>query len=93
MKKEMRVKNLNNILRIVILVLLAVLLVYGVRCVLETRQMKAELSDAQKKVELQEQENREVGHFLENSEYYLEQQARGNGEFSDPEEDIYVVVP
>ena len=93
MKKEIRLKRINQILKIVIVLLVLVLLIYGIKCIIETNRMKAELEAAEQEVSLQEEENREVNHFVENGDYYLEQQARGEGEYSDPEEDVYVVVP
>ena len=93
MKKDVRLKRINQILKIAIVVLVLLLLIYGVRCIIETNRMKAELEAAKQEIALQQEANREVGHFLENSDYYLDQQARGEGEYSDPEEDVFVVVP
>lgn len=93
MKKTMSANRLNRILRLVIVILVLALVVYGIKCRVDTSKMKVALTDAQQKVEKQTQENEEVNHFLQNSDYYLEQQARGSSDYSDPEEKVFVVVP
>lgn len=93
MKKTMSINRMNRLLRLGIILLVLLLAGYGVKCLVETSRMKAELAEMQNRVKTQEQENREVGNLLENSEYYLEQQARGENDYSDPEEKVFVVVP
>ena len=55
--------------------------------------MKNELADAQQRVASQQAENDEIDRMLENSDYYLNQEARGENDYCDPEENVYVVVP
>lgn len=93
MKKSMSLSRLNRILRIVIVLLILLLAVYAIKCAVDTRKMKAELGEITSRVNAQAQENQEVNNFLQNSEYYLEQQARGENDYSDPEEKVFVVVP
>lgn len=55
--------------------------------------MRAVLNEAQQCVAAQQAENEEINRLLENSDYYLNQEARGENNYCDPEEKVYVIVP
>ena len=93
MKKTLRISHVNRILRIVILLLLLLLAAYAIKCRIDTGKMKAELNQVNSQIAAQSEENQEVANYLENSDYYLEQKARGENDYSDPEEKVFVVVP
>ena len=81
MKKHLTIKQTNRILSFVIVFLV------------QAAQMKNELADAQQRVASQQAENDEIDRMLENSDYYLNQEARGENDYCDPEENVYIVVP
>ncbi len=93
MKKYMTIKQTNRILAFVIVFLVLLIAVYFVKGRVRAAQMEAELAAAQQRVNDQQAENDEIGRMLENSDYYLNQEARGEGNYCDPEEKVYVVVP
>lgn len=92
-KKHMTIKQTNRILAFVIVFLVLLIAVYFVKGRVRAAQMEAELAAAQQRVNDQQAENDEIGRMLENSDYYLNQEARGEGNYCDPEEKVYVVVP
>lgn len=73
--------------------LVLLIAVYFVKGRVQAAQMKNELADAQQRVASQQAENDEIDRMLENSDYYLNQEARGENDYCDPEENVYVVVP
>ena len=93
MKKHLTIKQTNRILSLIIVFLVLLIAVYFVKGRVQAAQMKNELADAQQRVASQQAENDEIGRMLENSDYYLNQEARGEGNYCDPEEKVYVVVP
>ena len=92
-EKHMTIKQTNRILAFVIVFLVLLIAVYFVKGRVRAAQMEAELAAAQQRVNDQQAENDEIGRMLENSDYYLNQEARGEGNYCDPEEKVYVVVP
>ena len=93
MKKHMTIKQTNRILAFVIVFLVLLIAVYFVKGRVRAAQMEALLAAAQERVIDQQAEYDELGGFLEYSDYYLNQVARGEGYYCDPEEKVYVVVP
>ena len=93
MKKHMTIKQTNRILAFVIVFLVLLIAVYFVKGRVRAAQMEAELAAAQQRVNDQQAENDEIDRMLENSDYYLNQEARGENDYCDPEENVYIVVP
>ena len=93
MKKHLTIKQTNRILSLIIVFLVLLSAVYFVKGRVQAAQMKNELADAQQRVASQQAENDEIDRMLENSDYYLNQEARGENDYCDPEENVYVVVP
>lgn len=92
MAKKISLNRLNKILRLIIILLVLIIVVYAVKCYIDNRKMHNELAEAQQRVAQQQKDNEEVDHMLQDSEYYLEQQARGENDYADPEEDVYIIV-
>ena len=90
MKKHLTIKQTNRILSLIIVFLVLLIAVYFVKGRVQAAQMKNELADAQQRVASQQAE---IDRMLENSDYYLNQEARGENDYCDPEENVYVVVP
>ena len=93
MKKHLTIKQTNRILSLIIVFLVLLIAVYFVKGRVQAAQMKNELADAQQRVASQQAENDEIDRMLENSDYYLNQEARGENAYCDPEENVYIVVP
>ena len=93
MKKHLTIKQTNRILSLIIVFLVLLIAVYFVKGRVQAAQMKNELADAQQRVASQQAENDEIDRMLENSDYYLNQEARGENYYCDPEENVYIVVP
>lgn len=93
MKKHLTIKQTNRILSLIIVFLVLLIAVYFVKGRVQAAQMKNELADAQQRVASQQAENDEIDRMLENNDYYLNQEARGENDYCDPEENVYVVVP
>ena len=93
MKKHLTIKQTNRILSLIFVFLVLLIAVYFVKGRVQAAQMKNELADAQQRVASQQAENDEIDRMLENSDYYLNQEARGENVYCDPEENVYVVVP
>ena len=93
MKKHLTIKQTNRILSLIIVFLVLLIAVYFVKGRVQAAQMKNELADAQQRVASQQAENYEIDRMLENSDYYLNQEASGENDYCDPEENVYVVVP
>ena len=93
MKKHLTIKQTNRILSLVIVFLILLIAVYFVKGRVQAAQMKNELAAAQQRVAAQQAENDEIDRMLENSDYYLNQEARGENAYCDPEERVYVIVP
>ena len=55
--------------------------------------MRSELAAAEQRVAEQQAENDEIGRMLEDGDYYLNQEARGENDYCDPEERVFIVVP
>lgn len=83
----------NRILTFVIVFLVLLIGVFFIKGKVQAAQMRAELAAAQQKVSDKQSENEEITRMLENSDYYLNQEARGENDYCDPEEKVYVVVP
>ena len=90
MKKHLTIKQTNRILSLIIVFLVLLIAVYFVKGRVQAAQMKNELADAQQRVASQQAEK---DRMLENSDYYLNQEARGENDYCDPEENVYIVVP
>ena len=90
MKKHLTIKQTNRILSLIIVFLVLLIAVYFVKGRVQAAQMKNELADAQQRVASQQDE---IDRMLENSDYYLNQEARGENDYCDPEENVYIVVP
>ena len=88
MKKHLTIKQTNRILSLIIVFLVLLIAVYFVKGRVQAAQMKNE-----QRVASQQAENDEIDRMLENSDYYLNQEARGENDYCDPEENVYVVVP
>lgn len=93
MKKHLTIKQTNRILSLIIVFLVLLIAVYFVKGRVQAAQMKNELADAQQRVASQQAENDEIDRMLENIYYYLNQDARGENDYCDPEENVYIVVP
>lgn len=92
MAKKISLNRLNKILRLIIILLALLIIIYGVKCYIDNRKMQSELEEAQQKVVQQQKDNEEANRKLQDSEYYLTQQARGENDYADPEEDVYIIV-
>lgn len=93
MKKTASYSRKNRLLTLVIVILALLIAVFFVKGRVEAAQMRAVLNDAQQRVAAQQAENEEINRMLENSDYYLNQEARGENNYCDPEEKVYVIVP
>lgn len=93
MKKTASYSRKNRLLTLVIVILALLIAVFFVKGMVEAAQMRAVLNEAQQRVAAQQAENEEINRMLENSDYYLNQEARGENNYCDPEEKVYVIVP
>ncbi len=93
MKKTASYSRKNRLLTLVIVILALLIAVFFVKGRVEAAQMRAVLNEAQQRVAAQQAENEEINRMLENSDYYLNQEARGENNYCDPEEKVYVIVP
>lgn len=93
MKKTASYSRKNRLLTLVIAILALLIAVFFVKGRVEAAQMRAVLNEAQQRVAAQQAENEEINRMLENSDYYLNQEARGENNYCDPEEKVYVIVP
>ncbi len=93
MKKAVNYSRQNRVLTLVIVFLVLLIAVFFVKGRVQAAQMRAELTAAQQRVADQQAENDEINRMLENSDYYLNQEARGENDYCDPEEKVYVIVP
>lgn len=93
MKKAASYSRKNRLLTLVIVILALLIAVFFVKGRVEAAQMRAVLNEAQQRVAAQQAENEEINRMLENSDYYLNQEARGENNYCDPEEKVYVIVP
>lgn len=93
MKKKMSVNRVNRMLGILIFMLIVLIAGYFVKSRIDTARMKKELAAAELRTQQQQSENDEIDRLLQNGDYYLNQQARGDGEYADPEEDVFIIVP
>lgn len=93
MKKTASYSRKNRLLTLVIVLLALLIAVFFVKGRVEAAQMRAVLNEAQQRVAAQQAENEEINRMLENSDYYLNQEARGENNYCDPEEKVYVIVP
>lgn len=93
MKKTASYSRKNRLLTLVIVILTLLIAVFLVKGRVEAAQMRAVLNEAQQRVAAQQAENEEINRMLENSDYYLNQEARGENNYCDPEEKVYVIVP
>ena len=88
MKTKLAAKQFNQILAFVILFLILLIVVFFIKGRVQAAQMRSELAAAE-----QQAENDEIGRMLENGDYYLNQEARGENDYCDPEERVFIVVP
>ena len=93
MKRTASYSRKNRVLTLVIVLLVLLIAVFFVKGRVEAAQMRAVLNEAQQCVAAQQAENEEINRLLENSDYYLNQEARGENNYCDPEEKVYVIVP
>ena len=93
MTKTASYSRKNRLLTLVIVLLTRLSAVFFVKGRVEAAQMRAVLNEAQQRVAAQQAENEEINRMLENSDYYLNQEARGENNYCDPEEKVYVIVP
>ncbi len=93
MKKAVNYSRQNRVLTLVIVFLVLLIAVFFVKGRVQAAQMRAELTAAQQRVAAQQAKNDEINRMLENSDYYLNQEARGENDYCDPEEKVYVIVP
>ncbi len=93
MKKTASYSRKNRLLTLVIVILTLLIAVFFVKGRVEAAQMRSVLNEAQQRVAAQQAENEEINRMLENSDYYLNQEARGENNYCDPEEKVYVIVP
>ena len=93
MKKTASYSRKNRLLTLVIVILALLIAVFFVKGRVEAAQMRAVLNEAQQRVAAQQADNEEINRMLENSDYYLNQEARGENNYCDPEEKVYVIVP
>lgn len=93
MKKTASYSRKNRLLTLVIVLLTLLIAAFFVKGRVEAAQMRAVLNEAQQRVAAQQAENEEINRMLENSDYYLNQEARGENNYCDPEEKVYVIVP
>lgn len=93
MKKTASYSRKNRLLTLVIAILALLIAVFFVKGRVEAAQMRAVLNEAQQRVAAQQAENEEINRMLENSDYYLNQEARGENNYCDPEEKVYIIVP
>lgn len=93
MKKTASYSRKNRLLTLVIVILTLLIAAFFVKGRVEAAQMRAVLNEAQQRVAAQQAENEEINRMLENSDYYLNQEARGENNYCDPEEKVYVIVP
>ena len=93
MKKTASYSRKNRLPTLVIVILALLIAVFFVKGRVEAAQMRAVLNEAQQRVAAQQAENEEINRMLENSDYYLNQEARGENNYCDPEEKVYVIVP
>lgn len=93
MKKTASYSRKNRLLTLVIVILALLIAAFFVKGRVEAAQMRAVLNEAQQRVAAQQAENEEINRMLENSDYYLNQEARGENNYCDPEEKVYVIVP
>ena len=93
MKKTASYSRKNRLLTLVIVILALLIAVFFVKGRVEAAQMRAVLNEAQQRVAAHQAENEEINRMLENSDYYLNQEARGENNYCDPEEKVYVIVP
>lgn len=93
MKKTASYSRKNRLLTLVIVILALLIAVFFVKGRVEAAQMRAVLNEARQRVAAQQAENEEINRMLENSDYYLNQEARGENNYCDPEEKVYVIVP
>lgn len=93
MKKTASYSRKNRLLTLVIVILTLLIAVFFVKGRVEAAQMRAVLNEAQQRVAAQQAENEEINRMLKNSDYYLNQEARGENNYCDPEEKVYVIVP
>lgn len=92
MEKKIKLSRTNKLLRFFIILLVLLIVGYAAKCYVDNRKMRNELAEAQNRVAQQKKDNEEVSRMLQNSEYYLAQQARGENDYADPEEDVYIIV-
>ena len=93
MKKAVNYSRQNRVLTLVIVFLVLLIAVFFVKGRVQAAQMRVELTAAQQRVAAQQAKNDEINRMLENSDYYLNQEARGENDYCDPEEKVYVIVP
>ena len=93
MKTKLAAKQFNQILAFVILFLILLIVVFFIKGRVQAAQMRSELVAAEQRVAEQQAENDEIGRMLEDGDYYLNQEARGENDYCDPEERVFIVVP
>ena len=93
MKTKLAAKQFNQILAFVILFLILLIAVFFIKGRVQAAQMRSELAAAEQRVAEQQAENDEIGRMLEDSDYYLNQEARGENDYCDPEERVFIAVP
>ena len=93
MKTKLAAKQFNQILAFVILFLILLIVVFFIKGRVQAAQMRSELAAAEQRVAEQQAENDEIGRMLEDGDYYLNQEARGENDYCDPEVRVFIVVP
>ena len=93
MKMKLAAKQFNQILAFVILFLILLIVVFFIKGRVQAAQMRSELVAAEQRVAEQQAENDEIGRMLEDGDYYLNQEARGENDYCDQEERVFIVVP
>ena len=93
MKMKLAAKQFNQILAFVILFLILLIVVFFIKGRVQAAQMRSELAAAEQRVAEQQAENDEIGRMLEDGDYYLNQEARGENDYCDPEERVFIGVP
>ena len=93
MKTKLAAKQFNQILAFVILFLILLIAVFFIKGRVQAAQMRSELAAAEQRVAEQQAENDEIGRMLEDSDYYLNQEARGENDYCDSEERVGSSVP
>lgn len=92
-REEKKPKNHNRLLRLVSAVLLVLVAVLFVRSRIELSRKNQQLEAIQAQIVRQELKNREVRLLLDDKDRYVDQEARQDYDYADPEEKVFVVVP